>query len=64
MAVAMAVIMVMIVMVIMIVGMIVAGIEKFRFDLEDAVEIERAALQDVRQFDLCNVRCDEVLRKD
>ena len=36
----------------MIVIVVVAGFEKFRLDLQDAVEIEGAALQHVRQRDL------------
>src|ERR1700723_521786 len=53
-AMAMIVIMVVTVMVMMIVA--VAGIEKFRFDFENAVEIEGAALQNVRQRDLAAPR--------
>ena len=53
-AMAVAVIMVMIVtMVVVIVA--VAGFEKFRLDLEDAIEVERAALQHVRQRDLATL---------
>ena len=48
MAVAVIVVMVMAVMV-MVMIVAVAGLEKFRLDLEDAIEIERAALQHVRQ---------------
>ena len=50
----MAVIVMMVVMavVVMIVIVIVAGIEEFRLDLQDAVEIEGAALQHVRKRDL------------
>ena len=50
---AVAVIMMMVVAMVMIVIMVmimtVAGVEEFRLDLEDAIEIERAALQHVRQ---------------
>ena len=35
------------VVVVMVVIMSLAGVEKFRLDFEDAVEIERAALQHV-----------------
>src|SRR5207245_11679966 len=37
---------------VMVVIMIVAGFQEVRLDLENAVEIERAALQDVLQRDL------------
>ena len=51
MAVAVIVVMIMAVMmiVVMVMIVIVAGLEEFRLDFEDAVEIERAALQHVRQ---------------
>src|SRR5437879_1876517 len=52
MVVAVIVVMVMVVGVIVIVIVTVAGFEKFRFDLEDAIEIERAALQHIGQRDL------------
>ena len=49
-AVAMVVIVMMVVAVVMmVVIMIVAGFEEVRLDVEDAVEIERAALEHVRQ---------------
>jgi len=48
MAVAVIVVMIVAVVVIMIVIVTITGIEKFRFDLQDAIEIERAALQHVR----------------
>src|ERR1700738_4130376 len=46
----MVVVAVMVMIVIMVV--IVAGLEKIRLDVEDAVEVEGAALQDVRQRNL------------
>jgi hypothetical protein len=42
-----AVIVVMIMVVLAIAIVVIAGFQKFRFDLEDAIEIERAALQHV-----------------
>src|ERR1700694_2867295 len=48
-AVAVAVIVVMVMAVVMMIVIVaIAGVEEFRFDLEDAVEIERAAFQHVR----------------
>ena len=41
--------MMMVMAVVMVVIMIVADLEEFRLDLEDAIQIERAALQHVRQ---------------
>src|ERR1700730_3640960 len=53
MIVAMAVIVVMmIVVVVVVVAVVIAGVEKFRLEFENAVEIERAALQHIRQCDL------------
>src|SRR6267154_3442363 len=50
MAVAVAVIMVMaVVMIVIMVIVVVAGFEEFRLDLEDAIEVKRAAFQYVRQ---------------
>src|SRR6202022_2088608 len=54
MAVAVVVAMIMIV-VIMIVIVLIPGFQKFRFDLEDAIEIECAALQHVGQRDLATL---------
>ena len=52
MAVAVIVVMIMAVIVMVVMIVIIAGVEKFRLDLQDAIEIERAALQHVRQRDL------------
>ena len=49
MAVAVIVVMAVVMIVVMVMIMIVADFEEFRLDLEDAIEIERAALQHVRQ---------------
>ena len=59
------IVVVMIVVVIMMMVMIVAvaGVQKFRLDLEDAIEIERAALQHVGQLRPGSARCDAALRK-
>ena len=55
MAVAVIMIMVVTVAVVMIVVMAVTGFEKFRLQLEDAIEVERAALQHVLQRDLATL---------
>src|SRR5713101_9633925 len=53
-AVAMAVIVIVmvVVMIVVMIIMVIAGVEKFRLEFEDAIEIERAALQHVGQRDL------------
>jgi hypothetical protein len=51
---AVIVVMVMAVMMVVIVVMVVtvAGVEEFRLDLQDTIQIERAAFQHVREGDL------------
>jgi hypothetical protein len=48
-AMAVAVIVVMVMAVIMVMIVTVASVEEFRLDLEDTIEIERAAFQHVRE---------------
>src|ERR1700682_5635352 len=49
---AMAVAMIMAVVIMAMMIMVVAGVQKLRLEFEDAIEIERAALQHVGQCDL------------
>src|SRR6266852_8877393 len=52
MAVAVIVTIMFMVMIVTVMIMVIAGAEKFRLEFEDAIEIERAALQHVGQRDL------------
>src|SRR6202022_607059 len=54
-AMAVAVILTIMVVVMIMMIVVIAGFQKFRFDLEDAIEIERAALQHVGQRDLATL---------
>src|SRR2546426_11491388 len=52
MAVTMAVIVTIMVVIVTVMIVVIAGVEKFRLEFEDAIEIEGAALQHVGQRDL------------